>query len=96
MNELKRIYRENPFQTISLAFSFCAAIISLIVASAVWQSTINKRVDAIEIDANLQQTILHSIDEKLDDINSRGMVNSQRIVDTNDKVGLIYELIKVK
>lgn len=94
MNEIKRIYKQSPLQTISVAFSLIAAIISLIVGIAVWQHSINLRVQAAELALSSQQMTLQSISDKLDDINTRGAVNAQRILDTNDKVALIYQFFK--
>lgn len=94
MNEIKRIYQANRLQTITFVISIIVAVISTIVAFIIWQQAITLRVMAVETTISSQQATLQIISEKLDVLGSRGMINTQRIQDTNDKVYLIYQFFK--
>lgn len=93
-NELIRILRIHPIESITLIGTVCAAVISFVVYVAVWQSTISMRVSADETNINTQSTLLQKVNDTVNNINARGQVTSQQVNDINDKVNLIYENIK--
>ena len=94
MNEIRRLYQQNPLQAITLIISVIASCIATLVAMAVWQSTLTKRVDAVETTVTTQQGTLNLILDKVNAIDARGQVNSQRVDDTNSTVELIYSILK--
>ena len=96
MNEIRRIYQQNPLQAITLTISVIASCLATLIALAVWQSTLTKRVDAVETTVTTQQSTLNLILEKVNTIDARGQINTQRVDDTNSTVALIYSILKDK
>lgn len=94
MSRLVDEIRKRPIEAISLIISISAAIITFVIYLAVWQSTINAKVAADELDLNMQSTTIQHINDTVNTISTRQQINSQQVNDTNDKVDLIYQLLR--
>lgn len=94
MKSIVNGFKEHPIEAISLVVSISAAIVTFVVYLAVWQAAITTKVAADETTLTAQTMTIQHINDTVNNISTKQQLNSQAVNDINDKVDLIYELLK--